>query len=235
MRRLVLALALSAVSACGGDSKDSSTPTTPTPPTPAPAQNRSPQITAMTVTPAFGIAFLTSFSFSASATDADGDTLSYSWDLAGTSFSGTSGTTVFTNGFSGEARLTVSDGKGGSATDTRGFVVGSMSGQWIGTVDVTGCTGRVKALSASLSQNQTVVTGSIGLPEGLCSFAGGTAITDPAEPGRIDANGNVQIRIKVPPFTDVTFRGVMDQTGRRVSGGLFGSGHTGTPVVLNKL
>jgi hypothetical protein len=89
-------------------------------------------------------------------------------------------------------------------------------------------------LSATLTQNQTTVTGSIGLPEGLCSFSGGTAVTDPAEPGRIDANGNVQIHIKIPPFTDVTLRGTIDQSGRRISGGLYGSGHNGTPVTLTK-
>ena len=50
----------------------------------------------------------------------------------------------------------------------------------------------------------------------------------------IDAGANVTVRIKVPPFTDVTFRGTMESTGTRLTGGLFGSGHTGTPVILNK-
>lgn len=218
--------------ACGGGSE--STPTTPNTPTPAPTpSNRQPVITSMSMT-AFGIQQLTAFSYSGSATDPDGDSLTYVWDLAGTAASGTSGVVTFSNGITGTARLTVSDGKGGTASDTRSFVVGSMSGNWSGTVDVTVCVGVVKPMTASLVQNQTLVTGTIGLPQGLCSFSGGTAQTDPAEPGRIDANGNLTVRFKVPPFTDVTFRGLMDQSGRRVSGGLFGSGHNGTPVILDK-
>jgi hypothetical protein len=141
---------------------------------------------------------------------------------------------TFSNGGNGVARVTVTDGKGGSATDTRSFVVGSMTGSWSGTVDTTGCTGVTKPMTATLTQNATVVTGTIGLASGLCTFLPGTAVTDPAEPGRIDASANVTIRIKIPPFTDVTFRGTMDTTGRTLTGGLFGSGHTGTPVVLTK-
>jgi len=188
----------------------------------------------MNLSPQFGVAQLTTFQFNASASDPDGDAVSYSWDVAGNPLSGASGTGVFTNGFSGTARLTVTDSKGATATDTRAFVVASMSGTWTGTVDTTGCVGFAKPITASLVQNLTSITGTVGLPNGLCSFNGGTAQTDPAEPGRIDVNANVTIRIKVPPFTDVTFRGTLDSSGQRLSGGLFGSGHNGTPVVLNK-
>jgi hypothetical protein len=187
----------------------------------------------MTITQ-FGIAQLTQFTYSGSATDPDGDSLTYTWDFGGASASGTSGIMTFPSGVTGTARLTVTDGKGATTSDTRTFVVGSMTGTWSGTVDVTDCVGRVKPMAATLSQSQTTITGSMTLAEGLCSFGPGTAVTDPAEPGHIDTNGNVSIRIKIPPFTDVTFRGLMDQSGRRVAGGLYGSGHNGTPVVLDK-
>lgn len=231
-RTFVLMAAMLALQACGGSASSSNpapTPTAPTPPT-----NRAPVISSMNLAPSFGIAQLTQFSFNAAATDPDGDTLTYSWDFAGTAFSGASGALVFPNGASGDATLTVSDGKGASATDTRAFAVGSMTGNWSGVVDTTHCTGVIKPMTAALLQTLTAVTGTIGLPNGLCTFNGGTAKTDPAEAGRIDVNANVTIRIKVPPFTDVTFRGTMDNSGRRLTGGLFGSGHNGTPVALTK-
>ena len=219
---------------CGGSSSPSSSSTTPTTPTTPTQTNQAPVINSFNFSPSLGIAQLTQFSFNASASDADGDTVSYAWDVAGTAFTGSSGNITFSTGTDGTVRLTVSDGKGGSATDTRTFVAGTTSGTWSGTVDTSSCVGFAKPMTATLTQNLTTVTGTIGFPSGLCSFNGGSARTDPAEPGRIDANGNVSFRIKVPPFTDVTFRGLMDSSGRRMSGGLFGSGHNGTPVLLTK-
>lgn len=51
---------------------------------------------------------------------------------------------------------------------------------------------------------------------------------------RIDAQGAVEMRVKQGGFTDFTFRGQMDQTGRRITGGLFGSGFTGQPFTIDK-
>jgi len=42
------------------------------------------------------------------------------------------------------------------------------------------------------------------------------------------------MRVKQGGFTDFTFRGQMDQTGRRVTGGLFGSGFGGQPFTIDK-
>jgi hypothetical protein len=60
----------------------------------------------------FGIQQLSTFNFSASATDANGDALTYAWDIAGTQASGTSGTMIFSAGVNGTARVTVTDGRG---------------------------------------------------------------------------------------------------------------------------
>ncbi len=189
----------------------------------------------MTFSPSFGIQQLASFSYSASATDPDGDTLTYTWDIAGNVRTGSSGSISFSNGGNGTARVTVSDGKGGSASDSRTFTVGSMTGRWIGTVDLNTCLpGTVKPVDATFTQSNTVVTGTVTLAEGLCSFQPGTAPTDPAEPGTINAAGTISIRVKIGQFTDVYFRGDMQTSGTRITGGLFGSGHTGTPFVLNK-
>jgi PKD repeat protein len=244
MRSLCLVVALMATAGCKGSS--SSTPTSPsggggtTTPT-----NRAPVITNATFTPAFGVAFLQLFTGAVSATDADGDALSYSWDFAdGTSSTQQNPTKTYTgSGGTMAVRVTVSDGKAmttfdprtATASSTITVAVGSMTGYWSGTIDLNTCLpGQTKPVTATLTQSSTVVTGSVVLAQGLCSFQPGTAITDPAEPGTINAAGALNVRVKIPPYTDVYFRGTMDSSGKRITGGLYGSGHNGTPFVWNK-
>ena len=209
--------------ACGGDSSGG-----PTQPggggntNPPPAANRAPSITAMSIT-AFGIQSLSQFAYTASATDPDGDAVTYTWDIAGNPASGSSGAFTFSNGGSFTARVTVSDGKGGTATDTRNFVVGSMTGTWTIT------SGLLTGGTFTLTQSATgLVTGNFFLP-GI-----GNGNTDPAQPGRIDVNGNLTMRVKVAPFTDFNMNGVMTQTGATVSGSLQGSGFSGDPFTMRK-
>ena len=218
---IVLAFALAA---CGGGSKGSSTPTTPTSPTPpATPSNRAPVINSMTFTPAFGIMGLTTFSWDASASDPDGDAVSYSWDIAGNPHGGASGSVAFTNGGNGLARLTVTDSRGASATDTRSFVVGDMTGRWVVT------SGLLSGASFNLAQSQFgTVTGSFSLP-GI-----GNGNTDPAQPGHITAGATLTMRVKLAPFTDFTMTGTMDSTGRRVNGSLQGSGFSGESFTMTK-
>ena len=90
MKRLIPLGCLLILAACGGGG--SSTTTTPTTPTQA---NRNPAITAMNFSPTFGIASLTRFDYSASASDLDGDTLTFTWSLAGSAASGSSGSITF--------------------------------------------------------------------------------------------------------------------------------------------
>lgn len=177
----------------------------------------------MSFTPSFGMMGFTQFSFSATATDPDNDPLTYAWDVAGNAFSGTSGNITFSSGGSGTARVTVTDSKGLTATDTRTFIVGSMTGAW------TVISGQLTGSSFNLTQNTAgIVTGTFNLP-GL-----GNGNTDPAQPGRIDGNGNLTMRVKIGAFTDFNMAGALDNTGRRVSGTLHGSGFTGQPFVMTK-
>lgn len=200
--------------ACGGGSDNGSTPTAPSTPT-----NQPPAITALSMT-AFGIQQLSLFSFSASATDPNGDALTYAWDIAGNPASGSSGTMTFSSGGSGIARVTVSDGKGGTTTDTRAFVVGSMTGAWRGSYPGYNFT-------SNLTQNGTSVTGDYA--DEL-----GTGRLDPAYANTIDADGNVVLRYKQGIFLDFTLRGKMDQSGRTISGGVYGSGYSGQPFTMTK-
>lgn len=221
----VVILSTTLAAACGGGSSSNNnsggTPTTPT--TPTTPQNRAPVINSMSITP-FGIGALSTFTYSASASDPDGDPVSYAWDLAGNPASGSSGTMLFTAaGGSGTARLTVTDGRGGTTTDTRSFIVGSMTGAW----QIT--SGPLAGASFNLTQSSTgLVTGTFSLP-GI-----GNGNTDPAQPGRIDVNGALTMRVKVGPFTDFNMNGTMTQTGRTVSGSLQGSGFTGQPFSMSK-
>ena len=94
MKRLLLLLALLGTVACGSTSST----TTPTP-TPTPQPNRSPVIASVTATPTFGVQDFGIFTFNASATDADGDTLTFAWDIAGNARNGsTAQVGPFTNG-----------------------------------------------------------------------------------------------------------------------------------------
>jgi hypothetical protein len=133
----------------------------------------------MNFSPTFGIASLTRFDYSASASDTDGDPLTFTWDVAGNASSGASGAITFAPpGGSGTARVTVSDGKGGTATDTRQFTVGSASGTWRGTWGQW-------IFTSNLTQNNTTLTGDY-------SDQLGPGRLDPAVANTIDANGNVQ-------------------------------------------
>ncbi len=221
LRRVSILGFIIAASSCGGSGGGS----TPTPTTPTPVQqNRNPVIASTTVTPTFGIADLQSFSFNAIASDPDGDALTYSWNAAGNTASGaTPPPIIFTSpGGDGQATVTVTDGKGGTASSSVNFTVGSMSGSW--RVD----TGILVGTTFQLTQRGAIVTGSFTIP----SIGNGN--TDPAQPGQINAAGTLAMRVKIGAFTDFTMNGTMDTSGRRITGGLQGSGFTGQPFSMVK-
>lgn len=204
--------------ACGGGSDP--TPTSPNPP--PTQQNRPPTITSLTVSPSFGVSELTTFTYAASATDPDNDLVNYAWEMFGTTRSGTAGTITLVGSGLGQVRVTVTDGKGGSVSDTRTITVGSMTGTWRGAaVDLGNFT-------MTLTQNGPMVTGTYFDDD----FGAGRI--DPAQPGSINASGRVEMRMKQAHFTDFTFRGEMDQSGRRVVGQLYGSGFNGQAFTMDK-
>jgi hypothetical protein len=221
--RVVVLVAFGLVSACGGGNGGSATPTAPTSPTPPAQTNRSPVISSLSVTPTFGIAQITAFSFSGTASDPDGDPISYAWDIAGNAATGSSATVTFSSGGNGLAKLTVSDGKGGSTSDSRTFIVGTMAGRWTGLLAGV-------PIVASLSQPAA------GVITGTWSLSPVSGVLDPATVNKIDAAGNVTMRFKVSQgsFDDFTITGTLDQTGVRFVGVANGSGFSGTPIVLTK-
>src|SRR4051812_39196257 len=194
VNRALVILSMISLAACGSSDGGSSNPITPSPQ--PPTANRNPSITAMNVSPAFGMAGMTSFSFNASASDPDSDALSFSWNVAGNPASGTAGTIIFAASNTGgqvAANLTVSDGRGGSATDSRTVVLGSMTGDWVITA------GPLVGSTFTLTQTSAgVTTGSFSLP-GI-----GNGNTDPAQPGRITEAGALTMRVKIGAFADFT-------------------------------
>jgi hypothetical protein len=220
-----------ALAACGGDSNPTTPTPTPTPtptvPVPPPVLNAAPRITSMTANPSFGVATLTAFAMTASATDADGDPVTFEWELGdGSRASGAAISKTYLAGGAATITLTVTDGRGGSATDRRTITVGTLNGSWTGTVNFGGNDNRVATMS--LAQVGGVVSGTLTMAP---NFNGRT---DPAQLGRVDSNGAFEIRWKIDPFLDFTMRGQMDATGTRISGGTFGSGFAGEPFVFDK-
>ena len=226
--RNVLITTLFALGLAGCGSSGSSPNPTPTPvPT---ATNHNPAITSSTVTPAFGISQITGFSVQAAATDSDGDAVTYEWDLGdGTKLTGAAVTHAYAGNGPMTVTLTVKDGKGGTITDTKSILVGGMAGTW--RVDVPSFV----PIQLDLQQNGGIVTGTfVQLEDGVSTPKGTSGKTDPAEPGKIDGNGKVEIRLKVGRFLDFYIRGTMDSTGRTITGGLFGSGFGGNSFTATK-
>lgn len=165
----------------------------------------------------------------ASASDPDGDALTFLWDLGdGSSANGPAVAKTYSAG-SGVVtiRLSVSDGRAltfqpkATVTDVRQIVIGFMGGAWAGEGVQLG------RFTMNLQQNQGRVSGSY-------SDAMGTGQIDPAQPGSISSSGAIEMRIKQGQFTDWTFRGQMDSTGLRVTGQIFGSGFNGQSFTMDR-
>jgi len=188
----------------------------------------------MSITPSFGIQQLSTFTYSATATDQDSDALTYSWSIGGRTLTGSGGNFTMSSGGTYTATLTVSDGRGETATDSTSIVVGSMTGTW--KLTTTACAGwGNQTFTLVLKQASGKVTGTFSMPHGFCNSPPGmTGQTDPAEPGTFDARGHLNLRLKAGVFVDFYFRGDMDTSGNQVTGAVFNSGFTGQSTTLDR-
>lgn len=237
--RLIPALALLLAAACGKDSPATpTTPTTPNTPTTPTTTNRAPSIGSMSVSPAFGISGLTTFTFVAAATDPDNDVLAYGWSFSGGAANGASTSGTPTGDGATTIQLTVSDGRGNAVSDSRSVTLGTMTGNWDFVVDgICGSDPREKPAVFTLTQSGGTVTGSLAFPGNWCAVNPGTHSEIPAStPGTIDAQGNFALpRIAVGNFIDVRLDNAkMDGTGRKITGRVFNSGFTGEPFTMTK-
>ena len=228
MRRFVFAVSLACCAAsCGGGSTTSPSQSTTTTTT-APPSNRAPVIASTTATPSFGVADLTAFSFAALASDQDGDALTYSWNIAGNNATGSNPAPIIfrSPGGNGVATVTVTDTKGASATGSANFIVGSMQGTWTGTMP--GFT-----LNYTFTQS---TTGTLTATWSVTGINNANGVLDPASPNNINSSAHVTFRSKPTSagFLDFTIVGDMDNTGRRITGSVSGSGLNGQ-VIMTKV
>jgi hypothetical protein len=121
-----------------------------------------------------------------------------------------------------------------AASNVVSVTVGSASGTWSGTVDLSACEAGSKPITAELSQTASTITGTVSLPEGLCSSASGSSPIGSAEPGQMLGSGGVRFRVVIPPAIDVSFEGQMDATGLKLTGTLQGTDPSGLTFTLDK-
>jgi hypothetical protein len=219
--RFVAAIVLSCVgAACSGESDgdgngDGGPGTQPTP------TNRSPSITSISVSPTFGVVGLSQLTLAATATDPDNDVLTAQWTIGSQTLTGSHHTIPIPGDGPQTARLTVTDGRGGSVTDSRDFAAGLMTGTW--RYSQTSCGNDFIVFSITQTGGTWSATATQVVSGTVCQAPpGATARTDPSEPATINAAGAVTARIKPPNASDVRMTGQMDTTGptagRRITG-----------------
>lgn len=218
MKRGWFVLIFGLLSACGSTSNTA----TPTPVTPAPA-NRAPILNSLSVTPSFGVSQVTQFSMSGSGSDPDGDAVTLSWSFGdGTAGTGAAFTKTYTGDGVATVTLTVTDSRGLSARDTRTVTVGSLAGTWFGNAASLG------PFVMTLTQTGGTVVGT------MSDVLGSGQIGPTGAPGSISTTGAVVLRAKQAPFSDFTFTGNMEASGRRVTGVINGSGFNGQSFTMDK-
>ena len=203
---------------------------TPNQPDDTPTQtNRSLAISSVSVSPSLAVSGLTTVTMTAAATDADNDSLTFTWTFGGTTATGATVSRTLTGDGNVTVQLSVSDGRGGTATDSRTVTVGTMTGTWFQTdqfpnrAEPCGAGPGEQPGVLTLQQNGTSVTGTLFYPGPWCGITpqtGGTFI----DPVTIDAQGNFsapRIRVvsgTVGAFFDFSLTGKMDATGRKITG-----------------
>lgn len=174
---------------------------------------------------------------SAAATDPQNNPLTYTWSYNNTSAVGATNSATLTGDGSVTVQLTVSNGKGGSATQSQNVTIGTMTGTW--NLNVPICGGAGNPATMALTQTGTQVTGTLFFANQWCNITrqtGGTL----KQPGTIDAQGNfAMLRISVVSgivgqFLEFQLTGQMDSTGRTIVGVINQSGFSNNPMTMTK-
>jgi hypothetical protein len=136
------------------------------------SSNDPPTVGAVTSTPRTGLASVTNIAFSVSATDPDGDVLSYAWDFGdGLTGTGQAPSHIYGSAGNYSVKVTVSDGKE-SVIGNGSVNIVTLSGVWTGTV--RGSSGGAgSAIRTTLNQNGANLTGTFSY-QGLSGPARGS-------------------------------------------------------------
>lgn len=173
-----------------------------------------------TANPAVGLAAATSISFTTTASDPNGDSLTYSWDF-GDGATGTGATTSHVYNAAGNfnVKVKVDDGNGGTAESNLTITVRSLTGTWVGNLF---------NLTTTLTFTQT---GS--------SFTG-TYQDNLLGVGTISATQlrtttpRITFTVNIPNFSPFTFTGDPSADANTLNGVVNGSGFVNDPWVLRR-
>jgi PKD repeat protein len=229
MNRNATRLALIALLAFGSTGCDDNDPIT------NPGGNQAPLIT-ISSNSTFGMAQITTFAFTAAVVEPNANPVSVKWTFSdGTVANGNNVWRRFEEPGSYEVFATATDHLGSSTNSTTGtFVVGTASGEWSGEMDLGPCGAGAKPISALLSQSGSVLTGTVSMPEGMCSSSGGTATIGSGDPGRVFGSGAVRLHIVVPGSVDASLAGQMGTDANTITGTLEDANASGISFTLNR-
>jgi PKD repeat protein len=165
-------------------------------------KNKPPVVTGVTANPPVALMAATPVSFSAAASDPDGDSISYKWDFGdGATGTGANPTHVYPSAGPFTVRVEVSDGKK-SASATATVTVVSTGGTWNGTLQ----TSTPYPMTLQLTQQGTMVNGTFR------SFGGDSYAVN----GTVSAPRSVNLVLSSYPA--YTLRGEVSADGAAING-----------------
>src|SRR3989442_5387495 len=179
-------------------------------------RNHAPKLGAVTASPATGLMSASIITFNASASDDDGDSLTYTWDFGdgSSTATGNAPTHVYNAANTFTARVTVSDGKK-DVSSTTSVAIRSLAGTWRGTLEGI-------AETFVFTQSTTTVGGTLSDAFGPGTVAGTVQTTSP----------RIRLTITQPPFNPFVYTGDPNADVNTLTGAVNGSGYNNVPMTL---
>jgi PEGA domain/PKD domain len=181
------------------------------------SRNHAPALGAVTAEPSTGLAAGSTIVFTASASDDDGDSLTYAWDFGdGGTASGMSATHVYNTAGTFTATVRVGDGKT-NVSGTAAATIRSVSGTWRGTLE-----GSLETFV--FTQSAGSVTGTLTDAFGQGTVLGTVTPTPP----------RVRLTITQPPFSAFIYTADPNADVNTLTGFVNGLGFTNVVMTLTR-
>jgi hypothetical protein len=188
-------------------------------------RSHAPTVAQVTALPTSGLQSGTAFSFSAAASDEDGDSLTYNWSFGdGGTATGLTATHVYGIPGSFNATVTVSDGKK-ETSGSAGVTVRALTGTWNGVF--------FRVLNATITVTQTGSTFNGTYRDTLLGAGTVSAGTIGLLAPGIQAPGVVVFTVTLPGFTPFTFTGKITDANT-LEGVVNGSDFVNEPWTLRR-